>query len=101
MQDHIVVFGTIDFDKPEFRLRPVNAISTFTVPSDLCRIAIEFRSAGISRIQPKQISVFDNRAIFQVVGRFRHRRRESWFMQLERCVFKPINQKVIHKQLSS
>jgi len=78
----------------------MNAVATFAVASDFGDIAIEFRPTTVSRVEPEQITIFDDRAIFQVIGGLSDGGREPRLMQLERCVLQPINQEAINKQLT-
>ncbi len=97
VQDDVVVFAAVDLEQAQLGLYPMNAIAAFAITSDFRGLAVGLRPATVARVQPKQVAVFDDSAIFQVVGRFVHRRRKLWLMQFERRVLQFFDQEAIDK----
>ena len=82
LENHVVLFGPIQFNQAQIWLGPVDAIAAFAAASYLFIVAVKSCSASISRVHTKEFAVANNRPVFHIVGRLYHRWRRLGLMQL-------------------
>ena len=61
----------------------MDTVGAFAIAGNLGGIPIEFGASSLAGIEAKQGSLFDDRAIFQVIRRRSHRRGGFWLMQFQ------------------
>ena len=83
VQDNVVRPRAIDLAYPEVRLGPMNSVPALTITGNFARVSVVARAPSVAGVKPKEFTVFNNGAVFEVVGRFGHGRAQLWLVQPE------------------
>ena len=97
-QDDIVLIGSIDLDKSQVRLGPMDSILAFAVSGDLGLISVESCPTAIAGVHTEKGAVLNDRTVLHGVGRLFHGFGRFGLMELMRQTVEGLDQKPVDKQ---